>query len=84
VTRDSSTAKVFWSGRSQAVRLPKAYRIEAAEVRVWKEGNRLVLEPIGEDGWPEGFFDLFGLADDTLDLGDRTQPAERRAPLGRR
>lgn len=43
------TAKVFWSGRSQAVRLPKAFRFEADEVRIRREGSRVVLEPIGSD-----------------------------------
>jgi antitoxin VapB len=37
-------AKIFWSGRSQAVRLPKAYRFEGKEVRISREGNRIVLE----------------------------------------
>lgn len=39
-------AKVFWSGRSQAVRLPKAFRLEGSEVRVRRQGQALVLEPI--------------------------------------
>ena len=43
------TAKVFWSGRSQAVRLPKAFRFEADEVRIRREGVRVVLEPIDGD-----------------------------------
>jgi len=77
MARDSDTAKVFWSGRSQAVRLPKAYRLDTRLVRVWKEGKRVVLEPVDEAGWPEGFFELFGAADETLDLGDRTQLPER-------
>jgi antitoxin VapB len=42
------TAKVFWSGRSQAVRLPKRYRIEGSEVRISRRGNLIVLEPIPE------------------------------------
>ena len=43
------TAKIFWSGRSQAVRLPKAFRFEADEVLIRREGSRVVLEPIGSD-----------------------------------
>ncbi len=45
----SATAKVFWSGRSQAVRLPKEFRLDAREVRVRRHGNNLILEPIAED-----------------------------------
>jgi len=42
------TAKVFWSGRSQAVRLPKRYRLEGTEVRIKQDGKRLILEPVPE------------------------------------
>jgi antitoxin VapB len=40
------TAKVFWSGRSQAVRLPKEFRVDAREVRLKKRGERIILEPV--------------------------------------
>ena len=40
------TAKVFWSGRSQAVRLPKAFRFEGDEVRIRRHGETVILEPI--------------------------------------
>jgi len=43
------TAKIFWNGRSQAVRLPKEYRLNASEVRVRKHGNAVILEPIPDD-----------------------------------
>ena len=39
-------AKVFWSGRSQAVRLPKAFRFEGDEVRVSRVGDKVILEPM--------------------------------------
>ncbi len=42
------TAKVFWSGRSQAVRLPKPFRVEGREVKIMRRGNTIVLEPIPE------------------------------------
>ena len=44
-------AKIFWTGRSQAVRLPKEYRFEGAEVTIRREGDRVILEPIAADGW---------------------------------
>lgn len=43
------TAKVFWSGRSQAVRLPKEFRFDTEEVRIRRHGNAVILEPIAED-----------------------------------
>ena len=44
-----NTAKVFMTGRSQAVRLPKEFRFESDEVRIRKEGNAVILEPLPED-----------------------------------
>ncbi len=43
------TAKIFRSGRSQAVRLPKAFRLNCSEVRIRRQGNALVLEPLTTD-----------------------------------
>ena len=43
------TAKVFWSGRSQAVRLPKEFRFKTKEVRIRRKGNSIVLEPLADD-----------------------------------
>jgi antitoxin VapB len=39
-------AKLFWSGRSQAVRLPKAFRFEGDRVRVSRMGAGILLEPV--------------------------------------
>ena len=40
-----ATAKVFTTGRSQAVRLPKAFRFDTAEVTIERQGNAVVLRP---------------------------------------
>ena len=42
-------AKIFWSGRSQAVRLPKDFRLNADEVRIRRHGNALILEPLNNN-----------------------------------
>ncbi len=44
------TAKLFQSGRSQAVRLPKHYRFQGTEVAVKHIGNGVLLLPI-DDPW---------------------------------
>jgi antitoxin VapB len=45
-------AKIFWSGRSQAVRLPKDFRFQGQEVRIRRHGSAVILEPATEDwGW---------------------------------
>lgn len=50
-------AKVFWSGRSQAVRLPKEFRFDTDTVFVRRDGNALILE--AADAWPEGYVESF-------------------------
>lgn len=48
------TAKIFWSGRSQAVRLPREFRFEGEEVRIRRQGRSVILEPIARDwAWLE-------------------------------
>jgi antitoxin VapB len=43
---ENATAKLFMHGRSQAVRLPKEFRLTGKEVRVRKVGSAVLLEPI--------------------------------------
>ena len=46
---DTGTAKIFKHGRSQAVRLPKEFRLPGTEVRVRRLGRGVLLEPIERD-----------------------------------
>ena len=43
------TAKLFTHGRSQAVRLPKEFRLPGTEVRVSRSGRRIILDPVTRD-----------------------------------
>ncbi len=75
-------AKIFMHGRSQAVRLPKAFRLPGTQVRVRRVGKTVVLEPIEMDvqAWfaemdKSGPFDIFPIGreqppmpDDEFDL----------------
>jgi virulence-associated protein VagC len=49
-------AKLFWNGRSQAVRLPKEFRFLGDEVHVRREGEAVILEPVPKRRWPEGYW----------------------------
>jgi antitoxin VapB len=84
---DWGKAKVFWTGRSQAVRLPKQFRFEVDEVRVHREGQRLILEPVEIErdtgGWPKAWWRLAGLAPE-FDVGERPKAHERRDVLATR
>ena len=54
-----TTAKLFINGRSQAVRLPKEFRFKGTEVKIRKEGRKVILEPSETSDWPTGFWDIF-------------------------
>jgi antitoxin VapB len=45
------TAKVFKQGNSQAVRLPKEFRVTADELFIKKSGDSIVLTPKGNARW---------------------------------
>ncbi|MBL4823707.1 MAG: antitoxin [SAR324 cluster bacterium] len=66
------TAKLFVNGRSQAVRLPKAYRLPGKEVKISRSGKRVILEPL-ESNWDDIFEALAQFSDDFMESG-RDQP----------
>jgi antitoxin VapB len=73
------TAKVFWSGRSQAVRLPQEYRFQASEVRIRRHGQAVILEPIATD-W--AWLDKLGpLDDDAVQAANEQLPEQHRDAL---
>ena len=50
------TAAIFMNGGSQAVRLPREFRFAGDSVRIWREGERVILEPIKKSSWPAGYW----------------------------
>ena len=62
-----ATARVFQSGNSQAVRLPKQFRLRSKQVQVFRRGNDIVLRerpvkrsellaalpPLADDAFPD-------------------------------
>jgi len=51
------TARIFTTGRSQAVRLPKEFRFDGDTVLIHREGSSVILEPVRE--WPVGYVESF-------------------------
>lgn len=49
--------KVFRSGNSLAVRLPKALELPCGTVSIHREGRKIIIEEVTENGWPLGFFE---------------------------
>lgn len=57
------TAKLFRTGGSQAVRLPKEFRLEGSEVYILREGERIILLPKKKKEWPPKFFQSVRILD---------------------
>jgi antitoxin VapB len=77
---NKETAKVFWSGRSQAVRLPKDFRFEGESVRIRRHGKAVILEPIAEDWqWLDAIVGTMAL--DFMEHGREQPPMPERKEL---
>jgi antitoxin VapB len=73
-----ATAKLFWSGRSQAVRLPKDFRFHGSEVRIRRRGNTVILEPAA-DNW-DWLDTIVGELDDDFVEAVNEQPGQQERP----
>ena len=67
-----ATAKLFKTGRSQAVRLPRAFRFEGEEVRIRRFGLGVLLEPTQIDA--EAWFEALDRFRDPFMAEGREQP----------
>lgn len=77
---ETGVAKIFMHGRSQAVRLPKAFRFSGDRVRVRRQGRGVLLEPVISD--VDDWFAAMDRHSDTEFMPNGreqpTMPAERR------
>ena len=72
------TAKVFISGNSQAVRLPKEYRFDTDEVCIKKLGKSIIMYP--KEYEFEAFLEgINGFSDDFMESGREQQTPQERA-----
>ncbi len=75
-----TTARVFKSGNSQAVRLPKQFRLKGPDVEIFRRGDEIVLKEKSTKGLGEVVRVLQSLPDDFMpDRDDR--PAQKRRGL---
>ena len=73
------TAKLFWTGRSQAVRLPKDFRFHGNQVRIRRHGDSVILEPVADAwGWLDALAGNFD-ADAALAAEEQLEEQERPA-----
>jgi antitoxin VapB len=77
-----STAKVFRSGNSQAVRLPKQFRLKSTEVEIFRRGDELVLRE--KSGNLARAFDLLAGLPDDLDITPRDRNKSGDLPQKRK
>ena len=74
------TAKVFKSGNSQAVRLPKEFQFRNKEVEIYRRGDTVVLREKTSN--LRKAFELFSsLPDDFFSNGRHDGPPQKREPL---
>lgn len=70
-------ARVFQSGNSQAVRLPKEFRLSVDQVEIFRLGNDIVLRQAPSNA--AAVFDLLaGLPDDFMAQGRHDTPPQER------
>jgi antitoxin VapB len=71
------TARVFRSGNSQAVRLPKQFRFKSKEVEIFRRGDEVVLRE--KKGCLSRAFDLLaGLPEDFDVPSENDRPQKRK------
>lgn len=68
--------RVFKSGNSQAVRLPREFRVEAKELEILRRGDEIVLREPAK-GLSRAFEILAGLPDDFMAARDDAPPQDR-------
>jgi antitoxin VapB len=77
---DMAIARVFRSGNSQAVRLPKEFRLQSTEVEIFRRGNEIVLREKGK-GLARAFEILANLPEDAVLEARDDAPPQRRKNL---
>lgn len=75
-----ATTKVFKSGNSQAVRLPKEFQFRGKEVEIFKRGDEVVLREKSR-GLERAFWLLASLPDDFFAEGRSDPPPQKRESL---
>lgn len=73
-------AKIFKSGNSQAVRLPKEFRFDVKEVEIFRRGHEVVLRK-PKRNLAKAFDALAALPEDFMAEGRQDEPPQEREPL---
>ncbi|NJM10935.1 MAG: antitoxin [Synechococcaceae cyanobacterium SM1_2_3] len=70
-------ARLFRNGRNQAVRIPREFELPGDEVLIYKDGDRLIVEPVKK---PSGLAELLAswepIEDDFPDVDEGLLPLD--------
>ena len=75
-----AVTKVFMSGNSQAVRLPKEFQFDEDEVEIFRRGEEIVLRKKGQS-LTDFYSQLTSLSEDFMEKGRNQPPVEQREQL---
>ena len=75
-----SKARIFNSGNSQAVRLPKEFRFDVQEVEIFRRGDEVVLRK-PKRSLRRALAILRALPEDFMADGRQDSPPQQREPL---
>ncbi|MGB0955915.1 MAG: antitoxin [Panacagrimonas sp.] len=73
-------ARVFRSGNSQAVRLPKSFRVQSDQLEIFRRGEEIVLREVPRT-MDQAFELLAGMPDDFFADGRDDPPPQEREDL---
>ncbi len=74
-------AKVFLNGRSQAIRIPKEFRVDGDEVYIEKVGNSLIITPKKENHWDAMSQALSEIDTSDFNIDREALPMDKREEL---
>ncbi len=75
-TNTLKIAKIFINGKSQAIRIPKEFRLPGTKAFIKKHGNTIVIMPYNSKPWENLFNSLTKFSEDFM--VDRNQPSKQQ------
>ena len=68
--RSERHVSLFRNGRNQAIRIPREFELEGTEAIIYKEGDKLIIEPVRKKSLKAVLASLSSLDEDFPDIID--------------
>ncbi|VAW57261.1 VapB protein (antitoxin to VapC) [hydrothermal vent metagenome] len=68
--------RLFRNGRNQAVRIPREFELEGNEAIIYKEGNKLIIEPLKQQTLLQILSKMSPLKDHFPEIGNQLLPLD--------